>query len=395
MLGALVRRFGRFDIAEDAVQEALLAAAQQWPLEGRPEDPGAWLIRVGYRRMVDHLRSEQARHRREVEVGVADIVTPTGRAAQTDDSLTLLLLCCHPDLTAASRVALTLRAVGGLSTTEIAHAYGVTEATMGTRISRAKAQLRETGARFRPPTPDDLPGRMESVRQVLYLIFNEGYTASAGDRLGRIDLAVEAIRLSRLLVHVAPGDSEAVGLLSLMLLTEARRRARTGPADELVPLDEQDRSLWDDAMLREGIALIDGVWPTGGRGPYQLQAAIAAIHGRAQDFDATDWQEIVGLYLLLEKHLPTGPVMLGRVVAAAHAFGPAVGLRLLDELDAEVGVAGDPLTKQRVHAVRGHLLTRRDDRAAAAEHFRAAAALTGNAVERDYLLRRAAEAQSG
>lgn len=364
-------------------------------MDGLPEDPGSWLIRVGYRRMIDLLRSEQARHRREFEVGVSDIFTPAGTAGPRDDSLTLLLLCCHPDLSPASQVALTLRAVGGLSTGEIAHAYGVSEATMGTRISRAKRQLGGTGVRFRPPTEADLADRMQSVRHVLYLIFNEGYTTSAGDQLGRIDLVGEAIRLARLLVGAAPDDLEAVGLLALMLLTEARRSARGGPAEGLIPLADQDRSLWDENMLAEGIALIDRVWPAGDHGPYRLQAAIAAVHGRSETFGETDWHQIAGLYLLLEQRLPTAPVRLGRVVAAAHAFGPAVGLQLLDELEAAFGIDTDPLTEQRTHAVRAHLLDQRHDRAGAASHFRAAARLTSNGVERDYLLTRAKEAESG
>ena len=381
-----MRRFGRFDIAEDAVQEALIAAAQQWPTDGVPEEPRTWLVRVGYRRMIDLLRSEQARHRRERAVGVAGAVGPPGSVTEVDDSLTILLLCCHPALTPVSRVPLTLRAVGGLTTTEIAHAYGVSEATMATRISRAKQRLRSAGVRFSLPTEADRDERLRSVRQVLYLIFNEGYTASVGTELGRVDLAAEAIRLARLVVRTAPHDQESVGLLALMLLTEARRPARTGPDETLVPLAEQDRTRWSHAMLDEGVRLIDGIWPAGDHGPYQLQAAIAALHGRASSDADTDWVQIAGLYLLLEQQTPTAPVRLGRVVAAAHAFGPTVGLRLLNELDADVGIADHPLTRQRVHAVRAHLLQQRHDHRAAATQFRAAAALAANQVERDYLL---------
>ena len=392
VVGALARRFGRFDVAEDAVQEALLAAAQQWPVEGVPENPCAWLTRVGYRRMIDLLRSERSHHRRELALGAAERAVPAGSTVDSDDSLSVLLMCCHPDLSPASRVALTLRAVGGLTTAEIAHAFGASEATMGSRISRAKQQLRAGGTRFSTPSEVDRADRMQSALHVLYLIFNEGYTASAGDLLTRVDLAAEAIRLARLLVRSAPDDSEPIGLLSLMLLTEARRPARVGQADELVPLAEQDRSLWDQALLHEGIALIDTIWSTGARGAYVVQAAIAALHSRADSFGATDWHQIAALYLLLEQRMPTAPVRLGRVVAAAHAFGPAVGLQLLDDLDAETHVASDPLTEQRYHAVRAHLLEQRHDHAVAAAHFREAARLTANSVERDYLLGRAEQA---
>ncbi|MGW0451421.1 RNA polymerase sigma factor, partial [Streptosporangium sandarakinum] len=286
VLGALVRRFGRFEVAEDAVQEALLAASRTWPAEGVPDNPRSWLIRIGYRRMVDLLRADQARRRREQEAGAAELAMqePARRAdpaQETDDSLALLLLCCHPALSTTSQVALTLRAVGGLTTAEIAHAYGMTENTMGTRISRAKQQLARAGARFTPPTDADRDSRVTAVTQVLYLIFNEGYTASAGDLLARVDLTSEAIRLTRMLHRSLPADAEVTGLLALMLLTEARRPARTGGHDELVPLDEQDRTRWDAELIREGTELIDGVWNRGEAGPYRLQAAIAAVHAAA------------------------------------------------------------------------------------------------------------------
>ncbi|MGK5674322.1 RNA polymerase sigma factor [Micromonospora sp. URMC 106] len=394
VLGALVRRFGRFDIAEDAVQEALLTASRTWPVDGVPEDPRGWLIRVGYRRMVDMLRSDQARRRREQEAGMAELAMrePARRPSapqEADDSLTLLLLCCHPALSATSQVALTLRAVGGLTTAEIAHAYGVAEATMGTRISRAKQQLARAGARFTPPTDADRDSRMTAVTRVLYLIFNEGYTASAGDELARLDLTREAIRLTRMLHDRVPDDAEVTGLLALMLLTESRRTARTGGDDELVPLDEQDRSRWDAALIREGTELIDGVWSRREVGPYQLQAAIAAVHAAAASPERTDWPQIAALYLWLERLAPSAPVRLSRVVAVARAYGPTRGLALLDDLNRRFLLDREPLTRQRERAVRAHLLQETGDAAGAATLYRQAAALTENQVERRYLLGRA------
>jgi RNA polymerase sigma factor (sigma-70 family) len=394
VLGALVRRFGRFDIAEDAVQEALLTASRTWPVDGVPEDPRGWLIRVGYRRMVDMLRSDQARRRREQEAGMAELAMrePARRPSapqEADDSLTLLLLCCHPALSATSQVALTLRAVGGLTTAEIAHAYGVAEATMGTRISRAKQQLARAGARFTPPTDADRDSRMTAVTRVLYLIFNEGYTASAGDELARLDLTREAIRLTRMLHDRVPDDAEVTGLLALMLLTESRRTARTGGDDELVPLDEQDRSRWDAALIREGTELIDGVWSRREVGPYQLQAAIAAVHAAAASPERTDWPQIAALYLWLERLAPSAPVRLSRVVAVARAYGPTRGLALLDDLNRRFRLDREPLTRQRERAVRAHLLQETGDAAGAATLYRQAAALTENQVERRYLLGRA------
>jgi RNA polymerase sigma factor (sigma-70 family) len=393
VLGALVRRVGRFDIAEDAVQEALLAASQTWPSEGVPDNPRSWLVRVGYRRMVDLLRSDQARHRREQEAGAAELAmqAPDRRAdpaPETDDSLTLLLLCCHPALEPTSQVALTLRAVGGLTTAEIAHAYGTTEPTMGARISRAKQRLARAGARFTPPTDADRDSRMAAVMRVLYLIFNEGYTATAGDRLARVDLTGEAIRLTRMLHATLPDDAEVTGLLALMLLTESRRAARTDGGD-LVPLDEQDRTRWDRDLIDEGTALIDAVWNRAETGPYQLQAAIAAVHAAAASPDQTDWAQIAVLYLWLERLTPTPPVQLSRVVAVAHAHGPSRGLALLDDLNQRHHLDRHPLTRQREHAVRAHLLQMTGDTARAAALYRQAADLTANEVEQRYLLNKA------
>ncbi|MET8867544.1 sigma-70 family RNA polymerase sigma factor [Nonomuraea sp. NPDC004580] len=394
VLGALVRRFGHFDVAEDAVQEALLVASRTWAADGVPENPRSWLIRIGYRRMVDLLRSEQARRRREHEAGVAELAMqePSRRSdppQAADDSLALLLLCCHPALSATSQVALTLRAVGGLSTAEIAHAFGMTEATMGTRISRAKQQLARAGARFTPPSGADRAGRVAAVMQVLYLIFNEGYTVSAGDRLARVDLTGEAIRLARMLRDSLPDDAEVTGLLALMLLTESRRAARTGSDGELVPLEEQDRARWDPGLIREGTELIDAVWSRREVGPYQLQAAIAAVHAAAATPEQTDWPQIAALYLWLERLSPTAPVRLSRVVSVAQAYGPVRGLALLDDLNRRHRLDEDPLTRQRERAVRAHLLQLTGDPAGAARLYREAAALTGNQVEQRYLLARA------
>lgn len=397
VLGALTRRFGRFEVAEDAVQEALLAAAQQWS-DGVPDEPRSWLIRVGYRRMVDLLRSEGARRTREELAGAEQIAwaEPDRRPAPAsdDDSLTVLLLCCHPALTPVSQVALTLRAVGGLTTAQIGRAYGVSEATMATRISRAKRQLAETGARFVAPDPEDRDARLDSALTVLYLVFNEGYTASAGDRLGDVDLAHEAIRLVRLAHAHAPEHAETAGLLALMLLTEARRPARTDAADRLVTMAEQDRTTWRAEMIAEGTALLDDVWRSGQVGPYQLQAAIAALHADAPDDDATDWPQIAALYVWLERLQPTGPVRLARVVAVARAHGARRGLDLLDDLDRRHGLAADPLTRFRHSVVRAHLL---DDlgHPDAGSAFADAAATATNAVERDFLLDRARRVDDG
>jgi RNA polymerase sigma factor (sigma-70 family) len=389
VLGALVRRFGQFDTAEDAVQEALLAASRTWPADGVPDNPRSWLIRIAYRKMVDLLRSDQARRRREQEAGLAELAAheparAAGPPPDVDDSLTLLLLCCHPSLPPTSQVALTLRAVGGLTTAEIAHAYGTTENTMGTRISRAKQQLARAGARFTPPADNDWTSRVTAVTQVLYLIFNEGYTATAGTELTRVDLTAEAIRLTRLL-HDALPTAEVTGLLALMLLTESRRLARTSADGHLVPLEQQDRTRWNAELVREGTALIDSVWNRHEAGPYQLQAAIAAVHAAAESPERTDWPQIAALYLWLERLTPTAPVQLSRVVAVAHAYGPARGLALLDDLNQRHQLDRVPLTHQRERAVRAHLLQMTGDTTEAAALYREAASLTDNQLERRYL----------
>ena len=387
VLGALVRRFGHFDIAEDAVQDALLAAAQQWPTHGIPDYPRGWLIRVGYRRMVDQLRAEQLRQRREYQL--ASQPTPASpEEPAADDSLTLLFLCCHPILSPVSQVALTLRAVGGLTTAEIAHAYGVSEVAMGQRISRAKQQIRSAGGRFVLPSAEDRGNRLTAVLQVLYLIFNEGYAATAGEQLHRVDLTTEAIRLIRMLRRLLPDEPEVAGLLALMLLSDARRPARSTEAGDLVTMEHQKRDLWDKALTAEGTTLITAATHRRQVGPYQLQAAIAALHNGAPSYAETDWPQIAALYAWLEQLTPTPPVRLSRAVAVAMAYGPRRGLMLLDSL------ADDPLIRQRERAVRAHLLELNGDTKQAADLFREAAALTSNLAERRYLEGRAKHLES-
>jgi RNA polymerase sigma factor (sigma-70 family) len=389
VLGALVRRYGHFDLAEDAVQEALLAAAQQWPESGVPDNPRGWLIRVGARRLTDLLRSEEARHRREETAGrlaPRDAFTAPppgeGRAPSEDDTLTLLFLCCHPELSPAARIALTLRAVGGLTTAEIARAHLVPEATMAQRISRAKQRIR--GVPFRQPGPRDRDDRLASVLQVLYLIFNEGYTATSGRELHRADLAAEAIRLARAVRRLLPQEGSVTGLLALILLTEARSAARTGPHGELVPLDEQDRTRWDRAAIAEGTVLVEEALAQGPAGPYQLQAAIAALHDEAPRADDTDWPQILALYDLLVARTPEPMAELGRAVATAMVHGPRAGL-------AEVARLEDKLSgHHRLDAVRAHLLERAGDLDAAEAAYRTAASRTLSIPEARYLQARAA-----
>lgn len=389
VIGALTRRFGRFEAAEDAAQEALLAATRQWPQDGVPAEPRSWLVRVGYRRMVDAIRSEQAERRREEEYALADPARGGAASIGFDDSLHLLLLCCHPALSSVSQVALTLRAVGGLTTSEIAGAYGVTEQTMGVRISRAKQQLRKIGARFEFSADDDVAERLSSTMKVLYLVFNEGYTASSGRSLVRTDLSAEAIRLARMLHGQTPDDPETTGLLALMLLTDARRAARTDEDGTLVPLADQDRSRWDRGMIAEGIELIESAWTGGAVGVYRIQAAIAAMHADAPTAAATDWEQIAALYLALEQMEPGGPVMLSRVVAVAHAFGDETALELLTKLDQEHGLLQHPLTRHRALAIRAHLLERSGRADEARTDYRLAAELTANEIETRYLHGRA------
>jgi RNA polymerase sigma factor (sigma-70 family) len=392
VIGALVRRYGDFEAAEDATQEAVLAASRQWRSEGVPDDPRAWLIRVASRRLIDARRRDTARARREE---VAAAMTPadelvaqpveTDRAVERDDTLSLLLLCAHPALTTASQVSLTLRAVGGLSTAQIAQAFVVPETTMAQRISRAKQTIREAGARFHEPDPADLPARTAAVLHVLYLIFNEGYTDLASEELAR-----EAIRLTRTARAVLPDDGEASGLLALMLLTDARRPARQLPDGTLVPLAEQDRSLWNRARIDEGIELITTTLARAAVGPYQLQAAIAAIHAEAPSSETTDWQQIEALYRLLERSGPNIMVTLNRSVAAAMAYGPERGFAVLSTIE------DDPRLSRhhRLHAVRAHLFEMSDKRERAAESYRLAARLSTSRPEQAYLGARAARLES-
>ncbi|MGW3999315.1 RNA polymerase sigma factor [Amycolatopsis sp. NPDC004772] len=379
VLAALVRRYGGFDTCEDAVQEALLAASRQWPGEGIPDHPKGWLITTASRRRIEQWRSDTARRRREEAVAQAE---PPGQepAGGVDDTLTLLLLCCHPSLKPPSQVALTLRAVGGLTTAEIARAFLVPEATIGQRISRAKQKLK--GERL---THDQRPERLAAVLQVLYLIFTEGHTASSGDTLSRVELTTEAIRLVRQLHAELPDDGEVTGLLALMLLTEARRPARVDAAGALVPLAEQDRSRWNRAFIDEGVALITQALATAPVGPYQLQAAIAAIHDEAPTSEDTDWAEILTLYDLLRVVAPGPMVTLNRVVAFAQVHGPERGL-------AELGEAAKHLKQHhRVDAIRAHLLETAGDPAGAREAYLAAARRTLSLPEQAYLQSRAAK----
>jgi RNA polymerase sigma factor (sigma-70 family) len=392
VLGAVVRRYGDFAAAEDAVQEALLIAATKWPEEGVPDHPRAWLIQVAARRMADELRAEVARRRRETAVmnDALDeqIVSPAdeGREAEQDDTVLLLFMCCHPALTRTSAIALTLRAVGGLTTDEIARAFLVPEATMAQRISRAKQLIKNAGARFGMPTESERDERLDAVLHVLYLVFNEGYATSAGESLHRVDLSSEAIRLARAVHRLLPDHGEAAGLLALMLLTDARRAARTGPDGELVPLDEQDRTRWDRAAIAEGVALISQTVSRGAIGAYQLQAAIAAIHDEAARPEDTDWSQILALYGLLERMSDNPMVNLNRAIAAAMVHGPQAGLDLLEPL------ATDPRLSEhhRLAAVRAHLLERKGDREAAIEQYRLAASRTSSLPERNYLMMKAA-----
>jgi RNA polymerase sigma factor (sigma-70 family) len=391
VLGAVVRRFRDFAASEDAVQEALLAAAMQWPRDGLPDNPRGWLVRVAHRRMVDHVRSDAGRRNREAAVAedVRLAIAPAmdGESGMDpDDTLVLLFMCCHPALTSASAIALTLRAVGGLTTAEIAKAFLVPELTIGRRISRAKERIKASGIAFQMPDADERAERLGSVLHVLYLVFNEGYTASSGAELRRADLSNEAIRLVRLVHTLLPRNGDVAGLLALMLLTDARRAARTGPNGELIPLDEQDRTRWDREAIAEGVALAGAALSMGTVGEYQLQATIAAVHDEAARAEDTDWPQILALYEMLMRVTDNPVVALNHAIAAAMVHGPRTGLALLAPLqDDERLRAG-----HRLDAVRAHLLERTGDLDAAVALYRAAALKTSSAPEKNYLLMKAA-----
>ena len=396
VLGAVIRRFRDFAAAEDAVQEASIAAAVQWPREGVPDNPRAWLIQVASRRMTDYFRSEAARRRRETAAALEmdQAAPPAALETETDqdDTLTLLFMCCHSALTTSSAIALTLRAVGGLTTLEIANAFLVPEATMAQRISRAKQSIKASGASFQlPAASEERDQRLTAVLHVLYLIFNEGYTSSAGPDLQRTDLSEEAMRLTRAVQRLLPNHAEVGGLLALMLLTDARRAARTGAGGELIPLTEQNRALWNQNQIAEGIALLTSALAKGSVGAYQLQAAIAAVHDEAARAEDTDWPQILALYDLLKRMSENPMVMLNHAIAAAMVHGPPAGLELLGKLDTDGRLKGH----YRLDAVRGHLLEMAGDLAAATEHYRIAANRTTSLPERNYLLMQAARLIEG
>ena len=392
VLGAVVRRHRDFAASEDAVQEALLAAAMQWPREGLPDNPRAWLIHVASRRFTDRTRSEAARRRRE-ETTLRDAEplapAPDDELPEHDDTLVLLFMCCHPVLSPASAIALTLRAVGGLSTVEIARAFLVPEATMAQRISRAKQSIKSSGAPFRLPTPDESAARLAAVLHVLDLSCRVGYSSSGPARQRR-DLAGEAIRLTRDLHRRLPDLGEVAGLLALMILTDARRHARSGPDGELIPLPEQVRTLWDRDEIAEGVALISATLPRGQVGPYQLQAAIAALHDEAPTAADTDWPQILALYGVLLRMSDNPMVALSHAIATAMVHGPAAGLDLLHALGSDPRLADN----HRLDAVRAHLLEQAGDPTAAVRHYLAAASRTTSIPERDYLRTRAARLRS-
>ncbi len=392
VLGAVVRRFRDFSAAEDAVQEAMLAAFTQWPLEGLPQNPRGWLIQVASRRITDQVRNEIARRHRETAVAVDEETAAPADAIEfdmdmdPDDTLILLFMCCHPSLTPSSAIALTLRAVGGLTTAEIANAFMVPEATMAQRISRAKQSIKTSGISFRLPAPEERAERLPAVLHVLYLIFNEGYASSFGAQLQRLDLAHEAIRLTRCTRALLPNDAEVAGLLALMLLTDARRAARTGQNEELIPLNKQDRSLWDKAEICEGTELLTAALSRGSVGMYQLQAAIAAVHDEAARADDTDWPQILALYELLSRVSPSPMVTLNHAIATAMVHGPSKGLDLLKMLDSDGRLA----EHHRLDAVRAHLLELLGERDGAVKHYRIAAGRTTSIPERNYLFAQAA-----
>ena len=395
IVGALMRRFGDLDLAEDCYQDACLAAWEHWADDGVPDNPGGWLMAAARNRAVDRVRREARRLGKETEssglrpgellavAGPEDLPGPLD-----DDELQLLLLCCHPALAPEAQVALTLRTVGGLTTPEIARAFLLPLPTMAQRLARAKRKIALAGIPFRLPADDELADRLAAVREVVYLVFSEGYAATGTDSVVRPDLSTEAIRLGRLLAALIPDDAETTALLALMLLHDARRPARVGAGGELIPLEEQDRSSWDARQIDEGLGLVDAALVTGPVGPYQVQAAVAALHAQAASAAETDWPQILGLYRLLETLAPGPVVTLNWLVALAMVEGPGAALVELDRLSA-AGVLS-PLPEHRGPAVRAHLLERAGRHEEAAVEYRRAAAAADTEPERAYLCRRLA-----
>jgi RNA polymerase sigma factor (sigma-70 family) len=389
VLAALIQRHRDFDLCEDAVQDALLEAIEQWPVRGVPGNPRAWLATVATRRLIDRIRSDHSRRRREEQLMFGSPPAEILHAAaddkhdpDRDDSLRLLFLCCHPALTPPTQIALTLRAVGGLTTAEIASAFFVPEATMAQRISRAKQLIRQAGATFSMPPTEELDERLRTVLHVLYLIFNEGYTTSADDTVNRTDLTREAVRLTRALQAARPGDPEVKGLLALMLLTEARRAARTDPDGKLIQLADQDRSRWDRALIAEGCRLVTDALQHGPLGTYQLQAAIAAVHDEAPATEDTDWPQVLLLYQMLDRIAPNPMATLNRSLALAMVQGPEAGLARLATLDGDRRVA----SHHRLHAMRGQLMEMAGRREESRQAFEMAARLCASRPERAYLM---------
>ena len=392
VVAALARRFGDLDIAEEAAAEAFASAVGRWPADGVPPNPGAWLTTTANRKAIDRIRRENKRDDKQKEAQLLyDDDPPEPLGAIDDERLRLIFTCCHPALAMETRMALTLRMVGGLTMPEIARAFLVQETTMGQRITRAKAKIKAARIPYRVPSAEDLPARVSSVLAVLYLVFNEGYLASAGRAVNRADLTTESIRLTRMLHLLVPSEGEVAGLLALMLLTDARRAARTTADGSIVPLDEQRRDLWNTNQISEGVALLTRTLGTVPVGPYQLQAAIAAVHDEAPTASETDWPQILALYEVLERVSPSPVVTLNRAVAVAMVHGPRAGLAVVGTLDADDRMAHN----HRLESVRAHLLELAGDLTAARNSYRRAARMTASLPEQRYLALRAAKLAAG